>query len=201
MSKLKVRDKMKKAIFCIAIIALSGASVADNQILASISEVMSQSCLANRRVARSVYEWGVPQKLITEPSFTNLVRIVGLRVDLCDLSFVRSLTNTVQREVFKTALANCGQTVYRDVVIRWFGGALVPAVQPQIMEEFAVPANTSMEWYFINHYDEAEIRNVWMNIKARYLAIGEADEAAGIDEVLSGNCNAEHQMRQSLESR
>lgn len=192
---------MIKALCCVGVIGLTIAAVADEQIMSAIEMVMSQSCLANRRVARSVPEWGVPQRLLTEPSFTNLVRVVGTRIDSCELQFVCGLTNILHREVFTAALASCGQTVYKDAVVRWFGGSPAPEVSPELIDRFADPPATSMEGYFIDHYNESGIRNVWLNVKSRYMAIGELEQAAGIDDILSGKSKAEREMLESLESR
>lgn len=192
---------MIRALCCVMMIGSLTSSIADEQIASAIEDVMIQSCLANRRTARSVPGWGVPQRLLTEPPFTNLVHVIGARIDFCELDFVSGMTNELHREVFKAALASCGPTVYKNAVVRWFGGFPAPEVSPKLIEDFAEPSTTSMEGYFIRHYNETDIRNVWLNIKSRYMAIGDSEGASGVDRILSGRIKSALEMLESLESR
>ena len=161
-------------------------AMADEQITAAVEDVIRCSCVTNRRVASSIPSWGVPDRLLKEPSFTNLVNVVRSRIDLCPASFVCEMTNAVHKEIFIAALAECGPDTYRNALVRWFGGALPSGVSPDVVDHFASPVCPSMYGYFIRHYDDPGVSNVWLNIKSLYLASSNTVNAAGIDEILSG---------------
>ena len=109
---------MNKCVFtCLTALSALVAS-ADEQIDRAIDDVMRFSCLTNYATAHSVPEWGCPAKLLVEPSFTNLVQVVRERIGRCDALFACGMTNEVRCEVFISALAECGASVYTNAVVR-----------------------------------------------------------------------------------
>lgn len=147
---------------------------------------MRFSSLADRSTALSVPGWGVPRKLLAEPSFTSLVEVVRSRIDHCDVPFACGMTNDVRREVFIAALAECGDAVYTNAVVRWFGGDVPAPVSTEWMERYVFPAATRMEGFFSVHYDDPAVKKVWLNIKTVYLASNDTENAAWVDRVLAG---------------
>lgn len=192
MNKFSVLATMIMATMC---------SVGNDHIRTAIDLAITENFSETNSDILIAAECGLPYSLYTSSSFSNLVSVVRSEVDGCTVSFVCSMTNYVPRKVFIEAVISCGQTAYRNAVVNWFGGPTVPAVQPEVIEAFVVPTRTSMEGYFIDHYNEPGVSNVWVNIKSRYMTIGADDEAAGIDDVLSGKSKAEREMLDSIESR
>ena len=181
MSKMKNKYMLITMIFTLAMYVQ-----ADDQVRCALEDVMRYSSLSDDRIAQSVPEWGIEDSLKTETTFTNLVKVVKDRVAYCDSSFVNGFTNEVERAVFIAALAECGQTIYRDSVVRWFGSTNVNGISLRTINEFVSPCNSPLENHFVLHYNEPGINNVWRNIKALYLAASNTVQAAGIDDILNG---------------
>ena len=175
-----------KHCLCTAFAALSLVAVANERVKEAIELVMTNSCMAIRIVASQAEEWELPQQLHAESSFTNLVAVVRSELNNCSQSFAGGMTNNLRRKVFEEALAECGPDTYRNALVRWFGGALPSGVSPDVVDHFASPVCPSMYGYFIRHYDDPGVSNVWLNIKSLYLASSNTVNAAGIDEILSG---------------
>ena len=191
---------MNKCVFSCLTTAFVMAASADEQITKAIDDVMRFSSLADRTTALSVPGWGVPSNLLAEPSFTSLVEVVRARIDRCDAPFACGMTNDVRREVFIAALAECGDVVYTNAVVRWFGGdVLAECVTPKWIRRYASSASTRMEGYFSVHYDEPAIRKVWQNMKAGYLASNETEKAEWVDRVLAGEAKAWIEMMERFE--
>lgn len=190
---------MSRIVLCALAMVSVAAEAADGRIQEAVDDVIRNSSLSSRRVAQSVPGWGLPTELTGEPAFSSLVGVVRSRIGECTLSLVGEMTNDVRREVFLAALAQCGQEVYRDAVVRWFGGAVPSGISPVLVEEFVSPSSTCMEGYFILHYGEPGISNVWANVRALYLLSGDAASAAGVDEILSGKAKAQLEAMSSLE--
>ena len=177
---------MNKCFFMCLAVVCSTTLFADEQIDRAIDDVIRFSCLTNYATAHSVPEWGCPAKLLVEPSFTNLVQVVRERIDRCDALFACGMTNAVRREVFISALAECGTAVYTNAVVRWFGGDTPKNLPPRRMMDYASPMSTRMEGFCSRHYDDPAIKKVWQNIKAASLASNDTVYAEWADEVLSG---------------
>lgn len=189
--------------FCLSgLLVMYVISVPANDLVRrAVLDVMSSNNFSDSGALCAIEEYGLPQELLSEASFTNLVAVVRTEINRCPASFVGEFTNDVQRMVFIEAVIRCGQSTYTNAVVNWFGGSDVPTISPKIMEDFAVPARTSMEDYCIMHYNEVGVSNVWRNIKAGYLALGENDKAAGIEDVQSGKVKAMKLVLQGLEGQ
>lgn len=190
---------MNKLALAYAVVLSSMTALANEEIESAIDDVMRYSCLTNRRTAHSVPEWGVPSRLLVEPSFTSLVEVVRTGIASCGASFACGMTNDVRREVFIAALASCGETVYTNAVVRWFGGDVQADVSPNWIRTYASPMSTCMDGYFSVHYDEPAIKKVWQNMKAGYLASNDTENAAWVDRVLAGEAKAWIEMMQRFE--
>ena len=59
----------------------------------ALQSVIQNGCLSNRRAAGQIEEWGVPERLFQEPSFTNLVSILNQELVNCDFAYVRGGIN------------------------------------------------------------------------------------------------------------
>ena len=199
MLELKKEIRMNRCAFmCLATLSALVAS-ADEQIDRAIDDVMRFSCLTNYATANSVPGWGCPDELLVEPSFTNLVEVVRERIDHCDALFACGMTNEVRREVFITALAECGTAAYRDAIVRWFGGVVPASVSARTVERLVAPATTRMEGYAVEHFDDPGISNVWLNVKALFLAEGNVEEANDLDTILNGEAKAEREIIKGFE--
>ena len=93
----------------------------------ALQSVIQNGCLSNPRAAGQIEEWGVPERLFQEPSFTNLVSILNQELVNCDFAYVNALTGTVKRAAFVAALTKCGNVAYHDSLVRWFGQESLPA--------------------------------------------------------------------------
>lgn len=184
---------MNNRVMACLMAVCSMAAFANEQIESAIDDVMRFSCLADWATANSVPEFGVPEELLVEPSFTSLVEVVRSRIDRCDVPFLCGMTNDVRREVFIAALARCGASAYRDAIVMWFGGSIPSSTSARMVEHYVAPATTRMEGYSIEHYDDPGISNVWVNLKSLYLSEGNVVEAHVIDEILSGESKADRE--------
>jgi len=175
--ELKSGIKMNKCVFtCLTALSALVAS-ADEQIDRAIDDVMRFSCLTNYATAHSVPEWGCP----------------------AGVSFACGMTNDVRRRVFITALAECGTAAYRDAIVRWFGGVVPASVSARTVERLVAPATTRMEGYAVEHFDDPGISNVWLNVKALFLAEGNVEEANDLDTILNGEAKAEREVIKGFE--
>ena len=190
---------MNKCVFMCLALVCSTTLFADEQIDRAIDDVMRFSCLTNYATAHSVPEWGCPAKLLVEPSFTNLVQVVRERIDNVGVSFACGMTNDVRRRVFIAALSECGEIVYTNAVVRWFGGEIPASVSPEWMERYVFPATTRMEGYCSMHYDAPPIKKVWQNIKTVYLMSNDTENAAWVDEVLAGEAKEWIELMEQFE--
>lgn len=188
----------KCVLVCLTAVCSLTAS-ADELIDRAIDDVMCFSCLTNYATAHSVPEWGCPDELLVEPSFTNLVQVVRERIERCDALFACGMTNEVRRKVFITALAECGTAAYRDAIVRWFGGVVPASVSARTVERLVAPATTRMEGYAVEHFDDPGISNVWLNVKALFLAEGNVEEANDLDTILNGEAKAEREIIKGFE--
>ena len=196
--KVKV-NKMNKHVLACMVMLFSMTTSADEKIERAIDDVLRFSCLSDWATAHAVPEFGVPDELLAEPSFTSLVEVVRSRIDHCDVHFACGITNDVRSAVFIAALTGCGANVYTNAVVRWFGGDNPADASPRRMMEYAFPAATRLEGYLTLHYEEPEIKKVWQNIKAASLATNDASYAAWADRVLSGEAKEWIEMMERFE--
>lgn len=192
---------MNRIFFLAALVAAATSASGNDQVRQALDSVMTSNFTTNNVELLVAEECGLPPALLASSSFSNLVSVVRSEIDSCPVSFACELTNRVPRRVFIEAVIRCGVTTYRDVVVNWFGGDVSSTVAPELMEDFVAPTRTSMEGYFIDHYNEPEIRNVWLNIKSRFAANEDNKGVRRIDRVLSGVVKAFRESMQSLESR
>lgn len=185
---------MNKHVLACVVMLFSVTTSADEKIERAIDDVLRFSCLSDWATAHSVPEFGVPDELLVEPSFTSLVEVVRARINRCDAPFLCGMTNDVRREVFIAALARCGASVYRDAIVMWFGGSVPSAAAAKMVDQYVAPAMTCMEGYSIEHYDDPGISNAWVNLKALHLSEGNVAEASFVDSVLKGEAKAERMI-------
>lgn len=179
-----------KFVLSVLTILLMLTSLANHQICQALANLADNSCLTNRRIALSVGEWGASDRLYAEPLFSNLVSVVNHEYGNCSNTFLSGMTNAVMREVLVGALAKCGQNIFRDAVVGWFGGGVPMDVPANVIDGFAMPANAIVGDYFILHYNEPGISNVWANLKSLYLTSSNVVEAARLDDIISGKTKA-----------
>lgn len=148
---------------------------------------VTNGCMAQRKVVRSIEEFGAPPSLFKEPMFTNLVEVLSNHVGECGAAYVGGLTGIVRRTVFVAALTKCGPDIYGNSMIRWFGGdsALIP-YDVKVIDAFIEPLGTSLEDYTPMHFDTPGISNVLNNARSLYLASSNTVGVALIDYILSG---------------
>ena len=183
----------------VLVVSVAVMTSANEQIDQAIDDLMANSCLTNRRVASHVAEWGIPDSVSSEPLFTNLVSVVSREYGNCTVSFLEGMTNEVKREVFVGALAKCGQEVYKNAVAGWFGGENLPLGSTEVIKGFAMPSNAAVGEYFILHYNEPGVSNVWANLKSLYLASSNTVAAARLCDITSGKTKAYLEMMKDLE--
>lgn len=178
--------------YVVAFAALCTFYALANQVIDdALQSVITNGCLSDRRTADQIDEWGVPGELFSEARFTNLVSVMRANVATCPPSYVYGLTNLVRRAVFVAALTECGRSVYRDSVVRWFGQR--PMTQPidiEVLDSFLFPVGTSMEDYIDMHFDVPGVSNVLSNAKEIYQARSNTVIVAALDAVLSGEIRA-----------
>ena len=157
----------------------------------ALQSVIQNGCLSNPRAAGQIEEWGVPERLFQEPSFTNLVSILNQELVNCDFAYVNALTGTVKRAAFVAALTKCGNVAYHDSLVRWFGQESLPAAaNVKVCKMFVFPLGTNMEDYMDMHFDAPGISNVLNNVKHLHQGAGDSADVAAIDWILSGNSKA-----------
>lgn len=190
---------MNKVSVFVMMALFAMCKLGNEKIRLALDSVMRINFPANSDEELMAEKWGLPQSLFASPSFENLVTVVRSEIGNCQAQFACGLTNRVSRKVFIEAVIRCGQAAYRNAVTNWFGGEVAASASLEVMEGFASAARTSMEGYFIDHYDEPGISNVWINIRSRYLAIGNTNEVIGIDYILNGRSKAVREMLKRLE--
>ena len=175
----------------IIVTSVSCGIYANQLVDAALTSTVINGCLASRRMELHVKGWGVPERLFSEPAFTNLVSVVNRELPNCDYEYVNGLTGIVKRAAFVAALTQCGVAAYHDSVVRWLGQDQPPQdARVKVWKDVTLPIATNMEDYMAMHYDAPGISNVLMNVKRLHHAASNAVAEAAIDSVLSGATKA-----------
>jgi len=190
---------MTKACIIVGLAIVAANAMGNDRVRTALDAVMAENFNPDGDAELIAEECGLPQSLYVSPSFTNLVAVVQTEINDCSLPFLCELTNSVPRDVFIEAAIRCGQSAYRNAVTNWFGGSVGPAVSPELMEDYIAAPRTSMEGYFINHYNEPGISNMWLRLRSMYLAVGNTNEVTGIDHILNGKSKVMRELLDSLE--
>ena len=180
-----------KRVAALALMFLAWVSMANQEIDVALRTTVNGGCLSDRRTATQLRNWGVPDRLFSEPAFTNLVSVMNRELSNCDYEYVNGLTGIVKRAAFVAALTQCGVAAYHDSVVRWLGQDLVPQdARVKVWEDVTLPIATDMEDYMAMHYDAPGISNVLLNVKSLHHAASNTVSEAAIDSILSGTVKA-----------
>ena len=179
---------MKRMIKAIFIVMLAHSVFANLAVEDALDRVIATSaCLSERNIAGRISNWGVPQELFKEACFTNLVAIMQREHEDCEFEYINGLTGVVKRAVFVAALTRCGELVYHDSLVRWFGQSSIPVTANIVVwDSFLFPIATDMEEYVDMNFDDPGVCMVLNNIKKLYHDSNNAIGEEMIERIQSG---------------